>query len=434
MRLVKLQSRCVAVCAGVLVGLSLIAACSSPQTTQTPQAPAATVFEGARVIVGDGTAPIENGTIVVRDTQIVQVGPAGQVQVPDGATRVDLSGKTVMPAILDAHVHLRSQMRETLIEDLQRRAYYGVVAAISMGQDQGDVPYQVRSEVMPNTARFLTAGRGITAPEPGRTEVPFWVSTEAEARAAVQDNAKRKVDIIKIWVDDRDNKFKKLTPELYGAVIDEAHKNGLRVTAHLYELTDAKGLLKAGLDAFAHGVRDRDIDEEFVAMYKQRPEVILVPNLPNRGVATDLSWVSDTVAAGQLQKLQAAAAKDDPEAQKLFGIQARNLAKLNAAGVKIAMGTDGNTPYGPHLEMADMVAAGMSPHDVIVAATRNSAEVMRLTDLGTVAAGKSADFIVLDANPIDDITNTRRINAVYLRGAAVDRAGLRSKWMGQGTN
>jgi imidazolonepropionase-like amidohydrolase len=286
---------------------------------------------------------------------------------------------------------------------------------------------------MPDTARFLTAGRGITAPEPGRTEVPFWVSTDAEARAAVQDNAKRKVDIIKIWVDDRDNKYKKLTPELYGAVIDEAHKNGVRVTAHIYELTDAKGLLKAGLDAFAHGVRDRDIDEEFVAMYKQRPEVILVPNLPSRGVKTDLSWVSDTVAPAELEKLQAAAAKDDPEAQKLYGIQARNLAKLNAAGVKIAMGTDGNTPYGPHIEMEDMVAAGMSPAEVLVAATRNSAEVMKLNDLGTVAAGKSADFIVLDANPLDNITNTRRINAVYIRGAAVDRAGLRTRFSGRTT-
>ena len=436
MRLGQLKSRFAVVLTGLLALTTLVAACGqTTETTQAPAGPPTTVFEGARVIVGDGGAPIENGVVVVRDTQFVQVGRAGEVQVPEGATRVNLAGKTVMPAILDAHVHLRSQMRETLIEDLQRRAYYGVVAAISMGQDQGDVPYQVRTEsqTMPNTARFLTAGRGITAPEPGRTEVPFWVSTDAEARAAVQDNAKRKVDIIKIWVDDRDNKYKKLTPELYGAVIDEAHKNGLRVTAHIYELTDAKGLLKAGLDAFAHGVRDRDIDEEFVAMYKQRPEVILVPNLPSRGVRTDLSWVSDTVAPAELEKLQAAAAKDDPEAQKLYGIQARNLAKLNAAGVKIAMGTDGNTPYGPHIEMEDMVAAGMSPAEVLLAATRNSAEVMKLDDLGTVAAGKSADFIVLDANPLDNITNTRRINAVYIRGAAVDRAGLRARFGGRTT-
>jgi imidazolonepropionase-like amidohydrolase len=242
------------------------------------------------------------------------------------------------------------------------------------------------------------------------------------------------VDIIKIWVDDRDNKYPKLTPELYGAIIDEAHKNKVRVTAHIFELEDAKGLLKAGLDAFAHGVRDRDIDEEFVAMYKARPEVILVPNLPGRGVKSDLSWVSDTVPAGELEKLQAANAKDDPEAQKMFGIQARNLARLNKEGVKIAMGTDGNTPYGPHIEMADMVAAGMTPHQVLVAATQNSAEVMGLTDLGAVAAGKSADFVVLDANPLDDITNTRRISAVYIRGVAVDRAALRARFSGQGTN
>jgi imidazolonepropionase-like amidohydrolase len=137
-----------------------------------------------------------------------------------------------------------------------------------------------------------------------------------------------------------------------------------------------------------------------------------------------MSWLKGSIPAGELQKLQAAAT-DRPEAQAAYGIQARNLAKLNSAGVKIALGTDGNTPWGPHAEMADMVAAGMTPAQVIVAATRNGAEFLRLTDAGTVASGKRADFIVLDANPLENITNTRRISSVYLRGAAVNRDAFR---------
>jgi imidazolonepropionase-like amidohydrolase len=132
------------------------------------------------------------------------------------------------------------------------------------------------------------------------------------------------------------------------------------------------------------------------------------------------------VPAADLAKLQEAAV-DRPEAQKAFGIQARNLARLSAAGVRIALGTDGNTPWGPHLEMADMVSSGMTPAQVIVASTSQAAELMRLADAGTLGAGKSADFIVLDANPLEDIANTRRIAAVYLRGDEIDRAGHRSK-------
>lgn len=394
------------------------AACSGSGEHPATAPSTVKAFENARVIVGDGSA-IENATLVIDGARIVQVGRSGEISVPADAARISLNGKTVMPAIIDTHTHL-SQTREALTDDLRRRAYFGVGAAMSLGQDKGDAPLQMRTEVLPGAALFRTAGRGITMPEPGRTDAPYWVSTEAEARKAVQELGTQRVDIVKIWVDDRNGQYKKLTPELYGAIIDEAHKQNLRVTAHIFALDDAKGLLRAGIDAFAHGIRDRDLDAEVVAMFKERPNVVVVPNLPDRGVATDLSWLRGSIPAADLTRLETAAT-DRPEVQATFGIQARNLAKLAAAGVKIALGTDGNTPWGPHLEMADMVATGMTPAQVLMAATGAAAELMRLTDAGTLAAGKSADFIVLDGNPLDDITNTRRIDSVYLRGAQIDR-------------
>jgi imidazolonepropionase-like amidohydrolase len=394
--------------------LGLLAGSATPAGAQTP----VTAFEGARMIVGDGSAPIERATLVVEGARIVQAGPAADVRVPDGATRVSLAGKTVMPMLIDTHVHL-SPTRELLTRDLQRRAYFGVSAALSLGADNYDL-LDMRRETIPGAARFFSAGRGITMPEPGRLTVPHWITTEAEGRKAVQELAAHKVDIIKIWVDTRDGKYKKLTPEIYGAIIDEAHKQGLRVTAHIFDLEDAKGLIRAGVDAFAHGVRDRDIDDELVVMFKQRPELVVTPNLPDRGVKTDLSWLQGRLPAAELEKLEAANT-DRAREQAFHGIQARNLAKLNAAGVRTTLGTDGNTPWAAHTEMLDMVTAGMTPMQVIVAATRNSAQFLRIADAGTLQAGKSADFLVLDANPLDDITSTRRIAAVYLRGAPVDR-------------
>jgi imidazolonepropionase-like amidohydrolase len=401
----------VAVAAVVAVGA--LAGIVIPASAQS-----VTAFEGARLIVGDRRV-IENATLVVDGTKIAHAGGSADVRVPPGAARVSLAGKTVMPMLIDTHTHLGAT-RDAIVRDLRSRAYYGVGAALSLGTDSYEV-LDMRGQTIPGGARFLSAGRGITMSEPGRTTVPYWVSSEAEGRKAVEELAAHKVDLVKVWVDTRDGKYQKLTPELYGAIIDEAHKRGLRVTAHIFDLEDAKGLIRAGIDAFAHGVRDRDIDDELVAMLKQRPNLILTPNLPDRGVKVDLGWLRPSLPADEFAKLEAANT-DRPAAQAAYGIQARNLAKLNAAGVRITLGTDGNRPWGPHEEMLDMVLAGMTPMQVIVAATRNSAEFLRIADAGTLEAGKSADFIVLDANPLDDITNSRRISAVVLRGAAVDRA------------
>jgi len=382
-----------------------------------------TVFEGARVIVGDARPPIENASFVVSGGRFTQVGRAADVKVPAGAMRVNLDGKTVMPTIIDTHNHL-SQTREMLIDDLRRRAYFGVAAAVSMGQDTTDASYQMRAETMPGLARMFTAGRGITAPEPGRTTAPYWVTTTAEARKAVQENAAKKVDLIKIWVDDRNGTVKKLSPELYTAVIDEAHKNKLRVIAHIYTLEDAKGTLRAGLDAFAHGVRDTDLDEEFMSLVKKNPNLVLGPNMPDRGVVADIEWLRPVLPAEAFAALQKGNT-NRADTNAFWQIQARNLAKMNSLNAHIVVGTDGNTPYAPHFEMEDMVAAGMTPAQVIRAATSNGAQFLRMTDTGTIEANKSADFIVLDANPLDNITNTRKISSVYLRGASVDRSSYK---------
>ena len=265
----------------LLLVLATVAACSSPAPTAEQRAAAstATFFEGARLITGDGSSPVEDSAFVIENDRFVSVGKKGEVKSPVGAAFVDLSGKTVMPALVDAHSHLgytdvkhnttaaANFTRDNLVDHLTRYAYYGIAATLSMGVDRGELPYDLRANPVPGAALFRTAGRGIALPNAGpgaeyRKDAAYGVTTEEEARKAVQELAAKKVDIVKIWVDDRDGSVKKLPPPMYRAIIDEAHKNNLRVVAHIFDLADAKELLRSGIDGFAHGVRDKDIDDE----------------------------------------------------------------------------------------------------------------------------------------------------------------------------
>ena len=360
------------------LGFAAFGGLAVPARAQAPTT-GVTAFEGARLIVGDGRM-IENGTLIVETARGSSMpAPLPMCAYPPGAARVNLAGKTVMPMLIDTHTHL-SQTREGLTADLTRRAYYGVSAAQSMGTAETDAELQLQHQIIPGQAQLFTAWRGITRPEPGRGTGPYWITTEEEGRKAVQELAAKKVDIVKIWVDDRDGKFPKLTPAHYGAIIDEAHKNGLRATAHIFTLEDAKGVLRADIDAFAHSVRDRDIDDEFMALVQAAPEPRRQSE-PARPRREDRCRVAEVRAfrAAEMAKVEEANT-DRPKAQDFYGIQARNIARLNAAGVRIVLGTDGNTPWAPHVEMADMVAAGMTPMQVIVAATRNAAAFLRMGD------------------------------------------------------
>jgi imidazolonepropionase-like amidohydrolase len=416
--------------------------------TPTPTA-GPMLFEGARLIAGDGRPPIENAAFVVEGSRITQVGARGSVRRPDGATVVDLKGRTVMPAIVDAHSHLgytdartgdtasTHYTRDNLLDHLRRYAYYGIAATLSMGLDRGELAYELRAMPIDGTALFRTAGRGIAMPNAGPNalywrDAPYGITTEAEGRQAVRELAAKKVDVVKIWVDDRNKTVIPLPPSLYRPIIEEAHTLGLRVVAHVYYLADAKELLRAGVDGFAHGIRDLEVDDEIMGLFKARPRVFVIPNLPDTPPwGNDLVWLSETLPPSQIEALKRTAATTLGR-PRLFDVQARSLKKLTAAGVRIAFGTDAGigAPYGwsAHAEMADMVAAGMTPMQVIVAATRTSAEILKLDELGTLAVGKSADFIVLNANPLDDIKNTRRISQVYLRGRAIDRKALSREW------
>jgi len=448
-----------------LLAFALLASAAMPSSAA---AQGVTVFEGARLITGDGGTPIEASAFVVEGNRITQVGRKGALTTPANARRVDLTGKTVMPAIVDAHGHpgfldmvtgtmaKENFTRANYIDHLQRYAYHGVAAVLSTGTDFGEFAFRLREETIPNAALIRTVGRGVAYPGSGpaddsRNDVPLAVTSAAEARQAVRQIAKDKPDFVKIWVDDRGGRKTKLTPEMYTAAADEARQLGLRSIAHVFDLSDAKLLVRAGVEGFMHSIRDQEVDDEFIKLAKER-DIWITPNLGGINRASLLredgtpAWIHEPLTQETIPPAMIRARLALYESRKKAGTPPNtfgrvfdtiNTRKLHGAGVRQVLGGDSagdnNRWLGLHglAELENLLASGFTPMEVIVAATRESAKALRLDQLGMVAPGKSADFIVLDANPLDNVANARKIDKVYLRGQEVDRAGLRAKWQGQ---
>jgi imidazolonepropionase-like amidohydrolase len=424
-------------------------------------------FIDGTVITADGSNTVTQA-IAIAGGAIVAVGTSAEVMALAAAdTRViDLAGKAVMPALISTHVHpgfqkgvtyvAENYTRDTAMNDLNRALYFGISVVQSQGIERGDVLYRIRAEQAAGTlggAKLLVAGRGIGAPNAGPgaaayAGIAYEITSAAEARRAVEELFAARVDLVKVWVDDRNGRAPQLSRALYGAVIDAAHERDLRVNAHVFYHADAEGLVAAGIDGLVHLVRDLEMSDALVAEIVRR-NVYVNANMssPRRAAQVGVpSWLTsadpmrrlltESVAPELIAKMEATFRQRDAraaaDARERYAILERSLRKLSAADAKVVLGADTGVEdhlfgLAEHLELQAMVDAGMTPAQALIAGTSRAAEYLQLADRGSLVPGKRADLLVLDASPLDDIVNTRRITQVYIGGAEVDRAALRAQ-------
>lgn len=393
-------------------------------------------FVGARIINGTMSSPIEEGVLVIKKGKITSAGPAVEVKIPKGATIIDVKGKTIMPGLINSHGHIGGTTglrpiysMENVIRDLNTSAHYGVTTVFSLGGDaqtSADIR-NAQDTVRLNHSRLYIAGDVVTGETPD------------EARAAVDKNASMKVDVIKIRVDDNLGTTKKMKPDVYEAIIDQAKKYNLPVAAHIFYLDDAKAMLKLGVRMIAHSVRDREVDEEFIQLmldnnayycptlmrevstyiYEEEPQFFTDAFFLTHADSSVVRQLKDPVYQQNVRESMSARLY-----KQALTIAKRNLKILSDRGVRIIMGTDSGPPgrfqgYFEHLELELMVESGLSAQQVLNSATQIAAQSLDKNEIGTLLPGQLADFIILENNPLEDITNTRSIESVWISGKKV---------------
>ncbi|MBV9505142.1 MAG: amidohydrolase family protein [Acidobacteriia bacterium] len=429
-------------------------------------------YEGARLIIGDTTPPLENGAFLVQNGRIAAIGQRGTIKAPAGIARMDLTGKTVMPAMNNAHMHIgyegyvswdvENHSPENLLDHLEREAFFGIGAAMTMGDQPIAFALKFQHDQtagkFPPAARFFFAA-GMAPPGGGPDALliqgtaplhaVYEVSSPDEAVRAVRKIAAAKIEQLKFWVDNRDNNRgarKKMPPEVYRALIEEAHKHGMTVHAHATNLQDQKGVVQAGVDVLVHTLVAEKLDDEFLAILREKkPYWVPVMGLADRAEFCDgdVPFIAQVMPDSVVADIRAGktwlpsppcSASPTPQAAQRDENLRYNFPKYLASGARLVFGTDAGVSqkysygFAEHHEIGMYVKLGMTPAEAIIASTSRPAELLRLKDTGSLAKGKRADFIVLRANPLEDIRNTREIEDVYLAGVKLDRAPLRMKF------
>jgi len=422
-----------------------------------PSSAEVVALKGARLIDGTGKAPVQNAVLVIEGGRITAVGPPAKVKVPAGARVVDVSGRTIIPGLINAHGHAGlvvngqnkadAYTKENVQSQLVRYEQYGVTSVLTLGLNR-DIVFELRDEQRANGgpgASLFTAGRGIGVPDaappvPVAPDQVYRPKTVEEAVADVRETAAHHPDYLKLWVDDIFGKFPKMDPAIFRAAISEAHRNKIKVASHVFYLADAKALIANGVDALAHSIRDQHVDDELAGLMKKRGTFYVATlDVDDSFVAflDDPALLDDPFLGGALapevrERFRGAEwrdkAKADPNLPKVRAAIANgmhNVKALHDAGVHIAFGTDsGANPlripgWAEHRELELLVKAGLSPMAALVAATRGSASMLGSKDRGTLEKGKRADFVVLAANPLDDIRNTRKLVSIWNGGREI---------------
>ena len=433
--------------------------CSMPMRLEAPPASDALVLRNFTLIDGGDHAVLSPAAMVVEAGRVTWVGPQANLEAPEGAPVTDLHGAFVIPGLIDMHAHVGNTVdlvqdkkfhtRESIEKDLKTYASYGVTTIVSMGTDQ-DTIFPVRNDLRKaasagqglSMTRVYSAGQGLMfeGGYGGLAGVNDAVATPDEAAAYVNAQLDKGADFVKLWLDSELGTMPTMPPPITQAIIDTAHKRGARVLAHVFYLEDAKRLVDQGIDGFVHMVRDQPIDQALIDAMEKHGTWQVASTLSREAsmfaYGSTPEFASDAfftrgVSAKTLELIKSAERQKtiagNPNFKKFpafFETAKANLKRLADAGIPFAAGTDAGPPgrfpgYSQHWELQLMVEAGLTPAQALDAATRRAAMFLGAEDLGTLEPTKWADFVVLDANPLTDIKNTRKIRSVFIAGTEV---------------